>query len=208
MEFGNIAAADELQSNEGNTQSTSYPTFSSLTKRLSRRLSFSRLRGNSVEGTESSARRQRNSEKRKSWSGFRLRSKTEDTDQVVVRRQSTTTQSRRSSWYEKFRRVLDYKPNEENTASSRPSRPPPREPFSFPLTEAEFQLLQREPRFVDRSQEYKMEYFLVPDLLAVTKCPWYWGKINRYEAEKVIIGRKRNCCVCGISLGLEAYSFL
>ena len=30
-----------------------------------------------------------------------------------------------------------------------------------------------------------MECFLPPDILSVTNCPYYWGPINRYQAEKV-----------------------
>ncbi|EDO35739.1 predicted protein, partial [Nematostella vectensis] len=32
------------------------------------------------------------------------------------------------------------------------------------------------------------EYYFIRDLLEITNCPWYWGKINRFEAERVLDG--------------------
>jgi len=30
---------------------------------------------------------------------------------------------------------------------------------------------------------------LVPDLLEITSCPFYWGKMDRYEAERLLLGK-------------------
>lgn len=38
-----------------------------------------------------------------------------------------------------------------------------------------------------KAAQHKLEYFLINDILSITNCPWYWGKINRFEAEKVHI---------------------
>jgi suppressor of cytokine signaling 5 len=32
-------------------------------------------------------------------------------------------------------------------------------------------------------------HYLVPDLKAITSCSFYWGKIDRYEAEKLLEGK-------------------
>ena len=36
-----------------------------------------------------------------------------------------------------------------------------------------------------KAAQHKLEYFLINDIVSVTNCPWYWGKINRFQAEKV-----------------------
>ena len=36
-----------------------------------------------------------------------------------------------------------------------------------------------------KAAQHKLEYFLINDIASITNCPWYWGKINRFEAEKV-----------------------
>ena len=185
-----------------NTQPVAHPrhfTFASLTRKLSRRKSTSRSGRDLSEGeglSEGRPRKQRCSEKRKSWSGFLRPARTEEPE--LTRQDSRNTRSRRSSWYDKFRRVLDFKLNDEGepeVAENREEPFPrtrsdvPREPFRFPLSVEEFESLRRE-RFRERPHRIKMEYFLVPDLLAVTNCPWYWGKINRYQAETVSQGRE------------------
>lgn len=32
-------------------------------------------------------------------------------------------------------------------------------------------------------------HYLVPDLKEITNCSFYWGKIDRYEAEKLLEGK-------------------
>ncbi|XP_058947215.2 uncharacterized protein [Pocillopora verrucosa] len=39
-----------------------------------------------------------------------------------------------------------------------------------------------------KAAQHKLEYFLINDIASITNCPWYWGKINRFEAEKVLEG--------------------
>lgn len=51
----------------------------------------------------------------------------------------------------------------------------------------EFERKRRErARF--KAAQHKLEYFLISDIVSITNCPWYWGKINRFEAEKVSFG--------------------
>lgn len=44
---------------------------------------------------------------------------------------------------------------------------------------------QRKEKARLKAAQHKLEYFLVNDIVSITNCPWYWGKINRFEAEKV-----------------------
>ena len=48
----------------------------------------------------------------------------------------------------------------------------------------EFERKRREKARLKAAQ-HKLEYFLISDIVSITNCPWYWGKINRFEAEKV-----------------------
>lgn len=50
----------------------------------------------------------------------------------------------------------------------------------LPLTDSEV------PKF--HSQDYYC-HFLVPDLEKITSCCYYWGKMDRYEAEKLLDGK-------------------
>lgn len=36
-----------------------------------------------------------------------------------------------------------------------------------------------------KAAQHRLEYFLIKDIVSITNCPWYWGKINRFQAEKV-----------------------
>lgn len=44
---------------------------------------------------------------------------------------------------------------------------------------------QRKEKARLKAAQHKLEYFLISDIVSITNCPWYWGKINRFEAEKV-----------------------
>ena len=52
------------------------------------------------------------------------------------------------------------------------------------LSFEEFERKRREKARLKAAQ-HKLEYFLISDIVSITNCPWYWGKINRFEAEKV-----------------------
>lgn len=81
-------------------------------------------------------------------------------------------------------------------ANTLPPRPPsPTPPNSSPrspdddgrvnaMSFEEFERQRRE-RARMKAAQHKLEYFLISDIVSITNCPWYWGKINRFEAEKV-----------------------
>lgn len=41
---------------------------------------------------------------------------------------------------------------------------------------------------IDEQVDYL--HCLVPDLLDITRCPFYWGKMDRYEAERLLENRQ------------------
>lgn len=78
-----------------------------------------------------------------------------------------------------------------NTVPSRPPSPTPpsddsptddRRPNAMSFEE--FHRKRKEKARLKAAQ-HKLEYFLISDIVSITNCPWYWGKINRFEAEKV-----------------------
>lgn len=78
-----------------------------------------------------------------------------------------------------------------NTLPPRPPSPTP-PPDDSPTDDGrakamsfeEFERKRRE-RARLKAAQHKLEYFLISDIVSITNCPWYWGKINRFEAEKV-----------------------
>jgi len=72
-----------------------------------------------------------------------------------------------------------------------PSQAPEQEPQEYrtnaAITFAEFERRRREKARMKAAQ-HRLEYFLISDIVSVTNCPWYWGKINRFQAEKVLEG--------------------
>ena len=78
-----------------------------------------------------------------------------------------------------------------NTLPPRPPSPTP-PPDDSPTDDGrrnamsfeEFERKRRE-RARLKAAQHKLEYFLISDIVSITNCPWYWGKINRVEAEKV-----------------------
>lgn len=60
----------------------------------------------------------------------------------------------------------------------------PDAPIRFPIGVNELVAIRRE-RARLRAEQTRIEYHIIPDILKITSCPWYWGKINRFEAEKV-----------------------
>lgn len=60
----------------------------------------------------------------------------------------------------------------------------PDAPIRFPIGVNELVAIRRE-RARLRAEQTRIEYHIIPDILKITNCPWYWGKINRFEAEKV-----------------------
>ena len=78
-----------------------------------------------------------------------------------------------------------------NTVPPRPLSPTPPSDDSptddgrtNPMSFDEFERKRREKARLKAAQ-HKLEYFLISDIVSITNCPWYWGKINRFEAEKV-----------------------
>lgn len=72
----------------------------------------------------------------------------------------------------------------DSTATIDPGTPTIR----FPIGVNELVAIRRE-RARLRVEQTRIEYHIIPDILDITNCPWYWGKINRFEAERV-----RRCC--------------
>jgi hypothetical protein len=60
----------------------------------------------------------------------------------------------------------------------------PDAPIRFPIGVNELVAIRRE-RARLRAEQTRIEYHVIPDILGITNCPWYWGKINRFEAERV-----------------------
>jgi len=42
---------------------------------------------------------------------------------------------------------------------------------------------------IHKSPQVDFVHYLVPDLKEITNCSFYWGKIDRYEAEKLLEGK-------------------
>lgn len=78
-------------------------------------------------------------------------------------------------------------------ANTLPPRPPsPTPPNASPQDDGRVNAMsfeeferQRRERARLKAAQHKLEYFLISDIVSITNCPWYWGKINRFEAEKV-----------------------
>lgn len=47
---------------------------------------------------------------------------------------------------------------------------------------------QRREKARLKAAQHRFEYFLISDIVSITNCPWYWGKINRFQAEKILEG--------------------
>ena len=77
--------------------------------------------------------------------------------------------------------------NRENPPSTPPSPPHAHAPpENCGVSFEEFNRRRREKARLKAAQ-HRFEYFLISDIVSVTNCPWYWGKINRFQAEKVRI---------------------
>ena len=78
--------------------------------------------------------------------------------------------------------------DENFTAAGELPSPTPQVPQEYGRTNAisfeEFERRRKEKARVKAAQ-HKLEYFLISDIVSVTNCPWYWGRINRFQAEKV-----------------------
>ena len=99
---------------------------------------------------------------------------------------------RRWSFYERFRRVFEDTDHGrsviEEPVNLTPVVATRRERHwsstRFPINLEEFENMRRD-RSRLKAEHIRMEYYLINDILSVTNCQWYWGKINRYQAEKV-----------------------
>lgn len=77
---------------------------------------------------------------------------------------------------------------ENNHVSASPTPPsPPQAPQSTAMSLEEFHRQKREKARLKAAQ-HRLEYFLISDIVSITNCPWYWGKMNRFQAEKVLEG--------------------
>jgi len=77
--------------------------------------------------------------------------------------------------------------SESSTTDSSASNVDPGTPtITFPIGVNELVAIRRE-RARLRVEQTRIEYHIIPDLLSISNCPWYWGKINRFEAERVSI---------------------
>lgn len=93
-----------------------------------------------------------------------------------------------------FRREDSNTEASRSRANTLPPRPPspafpsPRSPQEDGRVNAmsfeEFERQRRE-RARMKAAQHKLEYFLISDIVSITNCPWYWGKINRFDAEQV-----------------------
>ena len=75
-----------------------------------------------------------------------------------------------------------------NTVPARPPSPtPPSDESPTDDRRMSFEEFHRKRKEKARlkAAQHKLEYFLINDIVSITNCPWYWGKINRFEAEKV-----------------------
>lgn len=54
------------------------------------------------------------------------------------------------------------------------------------------QLIQKQQKCEDDQRihsQVAFRHYLVPDLQKITACSYYWGKMDRYEAEKLLEGK-------------------
>lgn len=75
--------------------------------------------------------------------------------------------------------------NSENLAPSTPPSPPQQVPLENSGVSFEEFNRRRKEKARLKAAQHRFEYFLISDIVSVTNCPWYWGKINRFQAEKV-----------------------
>lgn len=73
----------------------------------------------------------------------------------------------------------------DETCSSNNTEDPGTPTIRFPIGVNELVAIRRE-RARLRVEQTRIEYHIIPDILNITNCPWYWGKINRFEAERVM----------------------
>ena len=74
--------------------------------------------------------------------------------------------------------------NGENFEQPTSSRQVPREKGQS-ATSYEERCRQRKEKARLKAAQHRFEYFLISDIVSITNCPWYWGKINKFQAEKV-----------------------
>lgn len=189
-------------------------TFGRLVRRLSRNRrrtddAYREIEIGSVAGTMSTAgletaqnsSQSENQTTRENVDSRRRRQRPQST--VVLRpRTSTTASDRRSrrpnSFIDRVCKLFDSTNAEDsretpsgpisNTESSSTDSSAVIDPgtptITFPIGVNELVAIRRE-RARLRVEQTRIEYHLIPDMLAISNCPWYWGKINRFEAERV-----------------------
>ena len=105
------------------------------------------------------------------------------------------TRRRRFSFSRGFRRGsteinledLDISENGENLQRSSSTAQVARQSNQSQSSGMNFEEFHRQKREKARlkAAQHRLEYFLIKDIVSITNCPWYWGKINRFQAEKV-----------------------
>lgn len=112
------------------------------------------------------------------------------------------TRRRRFSFSWGFRRVstdtnledavenLDISENGENLPRSSSTTLRARQDNQSQSSGMNFEEFHRQKREKARlkAAQHRLEYFLIKDIVSITNCPWYWGKINRFQAEKILEG--------------------